>query len=47
LYPLWLYYFERRKGKISMLVRDAVVGAAIGNRTRNGILQAFVEQNKK
>lgn len=43
-YPLWVYYYERRKGRISVMVRDAVVGAPIGNRTRNGILQAFIEK---
>jgi hypothetical protein len=43
LYPLWVYYFQRRNGEIDIQVREAVNGEPIGIRTRNGLLAAFLE----
>ena len=41
LYPLWVYYHERRRGLIDIKIIDAVTGAKGGAQTRKGVLEAF------
>ncbi len=40
-YPYWVWYFARR-GRIDIRLQDAYTGGPGGNRTRSGLLGAFV-----
>lgn len=44
LYPLWVYYYFRRKNLLDIKVVDGATGRLIGHRTRGAILQAFLEK---
>ncbi len=41
-YPFWVYYFKRRGKYIDIRLMDAYSGERGGNRTRQGVLNAFV-----
>ena len=41
-YPFWVYYFKRRGKFIDIRLLDAYSGERGGNRTRQGVLNAFV-----
>lgn len=43
-YPLYIFYFQRKKNFIDIKLRDGVNGQGIGQRTKGGVLQAFLEQ---
>lgn len=47
LYPFWVYYYERRRGKIDIAVLDAVTGAKGGAKTKIALLEAFVSRSHK
>tara|TARA_R110002096_G_scaffold118243_1_gene256041 strand:- start:74 stop:679 length:606 start_codon:yes stop_codon:yes gene_type:complete len=42
LYPLWIYYFARKRDIIDIKVVDGVTGRPNGHRTRAGVLDAFL-----
>ncbi len=42
-YPFWVYYFERRRGRLDIKLLDAVTGRSPGPKTKATLLQAFVE----
>tara|TARA_R110001592_G_scaffold133907_2_gene349376 strand:+ start:41 stop:631 length:591 start_codon:yes stop_codon:yes gene_type:complete len=46
LYPLWVYYFARKKGVIDIKIVDGISGRPSGHRTRTGVLDAFVAKQK-
>ncbi|MBN1344709.1 MAG: hypothetical protein JXQ73_18600 [Phycisphaerae bacterium] len=41
-YPFWVYYHERRAGRLDIKVLDAVTGKLPGPKVKGSILQAFV-----
>ena len=41
-YPFWVYYFERRWGRLDVKVLDAVTGKPSGGKVKASILAAFV-----
>ncbi len=41
-YPFWIYYYERRRGLIDILVFDAARGVKGGARTKVGILSGLI-----
>jgi hypothetical protein len=43
-YPYWVWYFARRSGRLDIRIQNAYTGESGGNRTRAGLLQAFVAQ---
>jgi hypothetical protein len=43
LFPLWIWYEQRHSGRITIQVREGIHGQPIGVRTRNGILDAFLQ----
>lgn len=43
-YPFYVYYYERRRGKLDVKVFDAVRGENPGSKTKNSILRAMVAQ---
>jgi len=46
-YPFYVYYYERRPGKIDIKVFDAVRGENPGSKTKNSILTAMVAQRRE
>ncbi len=44
-YPYWVWYFTRR-GRLDIRLMDAYTAGPGGNRTRSGLLSAFVRQRK-
>ncbi len=46
-YPYWIYYFERRRGLLDILICDAVTGDKGRARTKTGILSALVGDDVK
>ncbi len=44
-YPFWVYYFQRRGKYIDVHLQDACSAERGGNRTRQGVLNAFVAQH--
>ncbi len=46
LYPLWIYYYRRKKGVIDIKIVDGVSGQLVGHRTRSGVLEAFVAKQE-
>lgn len=40
-WPIWVYYYERRPGRLDIRVLDAVTGSKPGPRVRTSILAAF------
>lgn len=40
-WPVWVYYYERRRGRLDIRVLDAVTGSKPGPRIRVSILAAF------
>ena len=42
-YPYWVYYYERRAGKIDIRVLDATTGALAGHQIKSSILTVFSE----
>jgi len=46
LYPLWAYYYERRKGMLDVLLLDAVTGKLVGSRTKVAFLTAITAAMK-
>lgn len=45
-YPLWVYYFERKRGLIDIKVVDGATGQQVGHRTRSGVLAAFMAKSE-
>jgi hypothetical protein len=45
-YPLWIYYYQRKKVGIDIKIVDGVIGRQIGHRTRTGVLEAFVAKKE-
>lgn len=45
-HPFWVYYFQRRGGRLDFRVQDALTGEKAGNRNRSGLLDAFVAQEE-
>jgi hypothetical protein len=41
-WPLWVYYYERRRGRLDIRVLDAVTGSKPGPRLKASILAAFI-----
>ncbi len=41
-YPYWVYYFERRRGRLDMRVLDALTGEKPGHRLKLAMLEALV-----
>lgn len=46
LCPLWVYYFPRVGTRLDIRVVDALTGERLGNRTRLGVLEAFVAHHR-
>ncbi len=47
LFPVYVYYFERKIGFVDIKLREAVTGAGLGQRTKSALLQAFLERDKE
>lgn len=45
-YPFYVYYYERRRGKLDIKVFDPVRGENPGSKTKNAILRAMVVQRR-
>ena len=45
-YPFWVYYYERRPGRLDIKLIDAVTGAKGGAKTKSGLLAAFQAASK-
>ncbi len=41
-YPLWVFYYARKKDVIDIKLVDGMSGRQSGHRTRSGVLEAFV-----
>ena len=41
-YPFWIYYYERRRGRIDIRILDALTGEKGGARTKAGVLSALI-----
>ena len=41
-YPYWVWYFARRNGRLDIRIQNAYTGDPGGNRTRAGLLKAFI-----
>lgn len=41
-FPFWIYYYARRGSFIDIRVLNGATGEAVGNRTRTGVLDAFM-----
>ncbi len=42
-YPYWVYYYERRKGRLDIKVLDAVTGGPPGPKIKASLLAAFID----
>ena len=40
-WPIWVYYYERRPGRLDIRVLDAVTGSKPGPRLKTAVLAAF------
>ena len=40
-WPVWVYYYERRRGRLDIRVLDAVTGSKPGPRLKTAVLAAF------
>lgn len=45
LCPIWVYYLPRMVNRIDLRVVDALTGELLGNRTRLGVISAFLERH--
>ena len=46
LYPLWIYYFARKRGILDLKIVDGLTGRPNGHRTRTGVLDAFLAKER-
>lgn len=44
LYPLWVYYYHRRKNMLDIKVVDGASGRLVGHKSRAAVLDAFLAQ---
>jgi hypothetical protein len=44
--PLWVYYYPRIGTRLDIRVVDGLTGELLGNRTRLGVLEAFVAHHR-
>lgn len=44
-YPYWVYYFERKKGRLDIKIVDGAMGERPGNQIKRAILEAFIESS--
>lgn len=45
-YPFWVFYYERRPGRVDIKLFDAVRGDPGGPKTKVAVLEAFVERSR-
>jgi len=45
-YPYWVYYYERRRGRLDIRVLDAVTGSKSGQQIRISLLTAFTSSQQ-
>jgi hypothetical protein len=44
-FPFWIYYYARRGTHIDIRVLNGATGERVGNRTRGGVLEAFLHSH--
>lgn len=44
--PYWVYYYERRPGRLDIKVLDAVTGKTPGPKTKLAMIQAFIDAGR-
>jgi hypothetical protein len=46
-YPYWVYYYERRRGYLDIVVRDAATGEKTGSRPKVAVVEALAAASKR